>query len=97
MRVLRSVTLQPIGMFSRTLKVAIALRALVITGFWPAISARSAAATAAFLESAVDFADAHVDDDLVDRRHLHGVLVAEFLDQLLAHDVVVVLASGAAT
>ena len=41
-------------MFSRTLNCEIALRALVITGFWPAISARSAAATDAFFESAVD-------------------------------------------
>ena len=39
---------------SRTLKVAMALRALVMTGFWPAISARSPAATVAFFESAVD-------------------------------------------
>src|ERR1700730_5984606 len=29
-------------------------------------------------------ADAHVDDDLVDHRHLHGVLVAELLGELLA-------------
>ena len=45
MRSLRSVTLAPIGMFSRTLKPAIDLRARVMTGFWPAIIARSAAAT----------------------------------------------------
>ena len=51
MRVLRSVTLAPIGMFSRTLKVEIALRARVTTGFWPAISARSAAAAVTFLVS----------------------------------------------
>ena len=53
MRSLRSVTLAPIGIFSRSLKVAIDLRALVTTGFWPAISARSAAATDGFLESPV--------------------------------------------
>jgi large subunit ribosomal protein L5 len=35
---------------SRTLKVAIALRARVMTGFWPAMSARSPAATVAFFE-----------------------------------------------
>ena len=51
MRVLRKVTLAPIGMFSRTLKVEIALRARVMTGFWPAISARSAAASVTFLVS----------------------------------------------
>ena len=54
MRALRSVTLAPIGMFSRTLNCEIALRAFVITGFWPAMRARSAAATVAFFESAVD-------------------------------------------
>ena len=52
MRALRSVTLQPIGCPSRTLKVAIDLRALVITAFWPAISDRSAAADSTFLRSA---------------------------------------------
>src|SRR5262249_55386024 len=31
------------------------------------------------------FADAHVDHDLVDRRHLQPVLVAEILRQLFAH------------
>ena len=51
MRVLRSVTLQPIGWPSRSLKVAIDLRALVITAFWPAISARSPAAVSTFLRS----------------------------------------------
>src|SRR5262249_54238283 len=30
-------------------------------------------------------ADAHVDDDFVDHRHLHGILVAELLGELLAH------------
>jgi hypothetical protein len=48
---LRSVTLQPIGWFSRSLKVAIATREKVTIGFWPAISARSAAAVSAFLRS----------------------------------------------
>src|SRR5690606_4034767 len=52
MRVLRSVTLTPSGMFSRTLKPAIDLRACVITGFWPAMRSRSAAAARTFLESA---------------------------------------------
>ena len=45
-------TLAPIGMPSRSLKVAIDFRALVITGFCPAMSARSAAAALTFLESA---------------------------------------------
>src|SRR5262245_47175929 len=50
-RVLRRVTLQPIGWFSRSLKFEIALRDFVITAFWPAISARSAAAVSTFLRS----------------------------------------------
>ena len=36
-------------------------------------------------------ADTHVEDDLLDRRHLHGVLVAELLDELRPHDLLVVL------
>ena len=78
-------------MFSRTLKVEIALRAWVMTGFWPAISARSAAAERHLLGVVDGFADAHVEHDLLDRRHFHGVLVAELLDQLRADHVVVVL------
>ena len=35
MRSRRSVTLQPIGRFSRSLKVAIDFLAWVMTGFWP--------------------------------------------------------------
>ena len=37
MRSPRSVTMQPIGMPSRSLNAAIDFCALVITGFWPAI------------------------------------------------------------
>src|SRR5215475_945392 len=64
MRVLRKVTLQPIGWPSRTLKVAIDLLAVVDA-----------------------FADAHIDDDLLDHRHLQAVLVPELFRQLLAHHV----------
>jgi hypothetical protein len=63
---LRSVTLQPIGMPSRSLKVAIDLRALVMTGFWPAI-AQVAGSDVDLLGVLGRFADAHVDDDLVER------------------------------
>jgi hypothetical protein len=38
MRSRRSVTLAPIGMPSRSLKVAIAFLARVTTGFWPVIA-----------------------------------------------------------
>src|SRR5262249_3818437 len=51
MRALRSVTLQPIGWFSRSLKFEIALRDLVITAFCPAMRVRSAAADSTFLRS----------------------------------------------
>ena len=49
----RRVTLQPMFIPSRSLKVAIDLRALVITGFWPAIAVSSATAIPIFLESDV--------------------------------------------
>ena len=65
MRVLRSVTLQPIAWPSRTLKVAIDLRALVITAFWPAISAEIGRRGLDLLAVVDAFADAHVDDDLL--------------------------------
>src|SRR6185312_13637195 len=39
-------------------------------------------------------ADAHVEDDLGDRRHLHRVLVAELLGQLTAHALLVVRAQA---
>jgi hypothetical protein len=51
MRSRRSVTLQPIGMPSRSLNWAIDFFALVMTGFWPAISAISSAACVTFLVS----------------------------------------------
>src|SRR6266704_329970 len=38
----RRVTMAPMGMPSRTLKAAMDFLALVVTGFWPAIAARSA-------------------------------------------------------
>src|SRR5262249_34752489 len=33
------------------------------------------------------FADAHIDDDLLDHRHLQAVLLAELFGELLAHHV----------
>ena len=51
MRSRRSVTLEPIGMPSRSLKVAIELRDLVTTGFWPVIAVRSATAPSTALRS----------------------------------------------
>ena len=51
MRSPRSVTLQPIGMCSRSLKLAIDFLARVTTGFWPVMTARSFAAASIFLPS----------------------------------------------
>ena len=75
----RSVTIAPMGRPSRSLKVAIAFLARVTTGFWP-VMARM------LLDGGVDDlrvrhrrAEAHVDDDLLEARNLHRVLVAELL------------------
>ena len=51
MRSLRSVTLAPITMPSRSLKPAMEVRALVGSGFWPVIAPRSFSADWVFLES----------------------------------------------
>ena len=45
--------MQPIVIPSRSLKVAIDLRALVTTGLWPAIAVSSATAELTFLQSEV--------------------------------------------
>src|SRR5215471_2226208 len=42
-----------------------------------------------FLAVIHPFTDAHVDHDLLDRRHLHPVLVAELLNQRFANDIIV--------
>ncbi len=60
--------------------MAIDFRDFVVAGFWPAILARSPSAVWIFFEIRYRFADAHVEDDLVDARHFHRVLVAELLD-----------------
>ena len=49
MRASRRVTLQPIGMPSRSLKPAIDFLAFVITGFWPVIVASCSAASSSAL------------------------------------------------
>ena len=68
--------MQPIGMPSRSLKLAMALRALVTTGFWPVIAVSSATATSSTLAFWIASPQAHVDDDLVEPRHLIAVRVA---------------------
>ena len=69
MRALRSVTLAPIGMPSRTLKVAIDFRACVMTGFCPAIMREIVGRELHLLGVGGRLADAHVEHDLVDARH----------------------------
>ena len=49
MRSPRSVTRQPMDMPSRSLKLAMDLRALVIAGRWPLMSARSSTASSSSL------------------------------------------------
>ena len=51
---------------SRNLKVAIELRALVMTGFWPAIWVEVADSGIDLLAVRHGLADAHVQDDLVE-------------------------------
>ena len=74
MRSRRSVTLAPIAMPSRSLKVAIDLRDLVIDRLL-AGDRRQVGDRAVDGLAVVDrLADAHVDDDLVELRHLQGFL-----------------------
>ena len=51
MRSRRNVTLTPIGMSSRSLKVAIDCLARITTGCWPVIAVRSPTAASIFLAS----------------------------------------------
>ena len=77
MRSPRSVTLQPIDWPSRSLKPAIDLRALVMIGFWPADAGEVGDGALEQRRLLGGPADAHVDDDLLERRHLHHVARAE--------------------
>ena len=91
MRSRRSVTLAPIAMPSRSLKVAIDLRDLVTTGFWPVIAVRSATAPSTALRSLTASPTPMLMHDLVELRHLEGVLVGELLGERLADGLGVVL------
>ena len=81
MRSRRKVTLTPICMSSRSLKVAIDACARdhhrMLAGDRGQIVGRGVDLLAVLHR----LADAHVDDDLVEPRHLHRVLVAELLHQ----------------
>ena len=87
-------TIAPIGWPSRSLKVAIDFLALVTTGFWPVIARSSSTAESMILGFVDRLAEAHVDDDLLQARHLHRVRVAELLHQRGDDLVVVELAQA---
>ena len=73
----RSVTFAPIGMPSRSLNPAIDLRALVTTGFWPVMTVEVGERGLKHTTVLDGVTHAHVDDDLLEPRHLHDVLQAE--------------------
>ena len=92
MRSRRSVTLQPIGMPSRSLKLAIDLRARVTTGFWPADRGQLAATAASTsCRPATASPTPMLMTIFSSRGTCMRVLVAELLLRLGAHDFVVVL------
>ena len=90
MRALRSVTLAPIGMPSRTLKVAIDFRARVIDRLLAGDQREIVGRELHLLGVGGRLADAHVEHDLVDARHAVAVLVAELLVQLRHHHVAII-------
>ena len=77
MRSPRRVTLAPMALPSRSLKPAIDFLALVMSGFWPVISVRSRDGALEQRRLRDGRADAHVDHDLLEPRHLHDVAEAE--------------------
>ena len=89
MRSPRSVTLTPIALPVRSRNWAIERRARVTTGFWPVIGVRSPTAASIALALRQRLAEADVDDDLGQARHLHRVGVAELLPER-RHDLVAV-------
>ena len=85
----------PIFWPSRSLKIAIDFLALVTTGCWP-VMARSSSTAVSMIFGFVDgLAEAHVDGDLREARHLHRVLASlNSCDQLRANLGVVELAQA---
>ena len=57
--------------------------ALVVTGFWPAMAARSATSGIHDLDVLGGFAQTHVDDDLLELRNRHRVGDVELFGQRL--------------
>ena len=96
MRALRSVTLQPIGL---TVAQLVGRDRLARLGDHRLLAGdqREIGGGRVDLLAVVDaLADAHVEHDLVDRRHLHAVLVAELLGELAADLLVELRPAGAA-
>ena len=77
MRSRRNVTLQPMPISSRSLKFAMDFLDCVITAFCPAISDKIFSSRIDLLAIGHGFANAHVEDDLLDPRHRHGVGIPE--------------------
>ena len=84
MRSPRSVTLAPIALPSRSLKPAIDFFALVTSGFWPVIDGEVGHGAVEQRLLLGRLADAAVEHDLLEPRHLHDVAEAELLLQLRA-------------
>ena len=81
MRASRSVTLQPMGMPSRSLKPAIERLAFVISGLLAGDQRQMLDGLVEHLRVLLRLADAHVQRDLEEARHLHDARVAEALVQ----------------
>ena len=94
MRSPRSVTLAPMALPVRRRNWAMERLARVTMGFWPVMMARSPTAASSALAFCERLAEADVDDDLGQARHLHRVVVAELLLER-GHDLVVCSAGAA--
>ena len=90
-----SVTMQPIGTPSRSLKFAMAFLARVTTGFCPVMAVISATAVSRALIFCVASPKPDIHRNLFQPRHLHGVLVTELLHHGRNHFVFIFLFSRA--
>ena len=96
MRWPRRVTLTPMVLPSRILNWAMERLARVTTGFWPVMRGQVADGRLDGLGVRERLAEADVDDDLGEARHLHGVGVAELLAEGRHGLIEVALAQSAA-
>ena len=77
MRSPRRVTLTPMALPSRSLKPAIDFLARVTSGFWPVMIVEVVDGALEQRRLVDGRADAHVDHDLLEARHLHDVAEPE--------------------